>query len=281
MTIDLTTPSFIKRCRIKARLTDTGGVFSDEEILMHLNDQLQNRIVPFYMTARSNYFLSHQDIPFTNPLSIPSNAINQKIARIEIMNHQSSCAVKHLSSTSSNEAGFYFEGDKIIFRHIDESSQLRIWFYKRPSSLTHSYTSVQSVVSANQILLESIPPNWQKGAYEFNRSLPTFSGNIADATIINFSGKHATLKNLSSPIQPGDLISPLGTSAVANIPYEASYLLVLLTCLAFNLDEQMTLNLSKEIPMVEYRLQQISTPRTDDSYQVFSRKTIFNHNFWQ
>ena len=278
--MDISAESLIRRCRVKSRLNDSGGVFSDEEILMHLNDQLQNRIVPFYMTFKADYFLTHQEFDYTSPMRIPSNAINQKIARVELLSQSPASKVKYLRSPHMHESGFYLEGDKIIFQNVQEYP-IRLWFYKRPSSLTFSYTAINQIDSyRRQFTLQNIPTTWKTGTYEVNRTAVNDYGYIDKIDVEALSGNSITLRSIPPNVKVDDFVSLLSTSPIATIPYEASYLLILYTCLAFNLDTSLIISLEKEIPSVEKRLRQISSPRIDDTYNIFSRKTLFNNSSW-
>lgn len=241
--MDFTSTGLIAQIKRRALIPTSQNLFSDSDLIAMLNEELQNRIIPYILAVREDYFLTYDSYTqngSTTEIDIPKNAIGNKINQVNVYTASSDdsffASVPRLAVSQINDyfGGYYIQGNKIkIFPQPITSGQLRVYYYKRPSEIVAtSRTAIISTVNTNASIVCStnLPANITTGSnidiVSNNQPWDTIAERTA-GTVLN-----ATL-NLTdtTDIETGFYVTSRGESPFAQIPQDAIPLLFLMAIL--------------------------------------------------
>lgn len=216
------------------------GMFADSDFVKFLNDSLTSDIIPFIMRHREGYFLTYTDYAAADTISIPTDAIAQKLGDVmfvdssgNILNNVPRYTLEEISSNQSigygnnstygGKVGFYLEGNSIKFYPRNTNSDtVRIYYFKRPPFLTVlTNCALITDVTANDLTVESYPSTWTtatlidvpSGDQPYTVATgPSISGIDPDASVITVSS--------ATDIEAGQYLVPRGFSVYPQIPIE-------------------------------------------------------------
>lgn len=236
--MDFTSTGLIAQIKRRALIPTSQNLFSDSDLIAMLNEELQNRVIPYILAVREDYFLTYDEYTqngSTTEIDIPKNAIGNKINQVNIYTASSDdsffASVPRLAVSQINDyfGGYYIQGSKIkIFPQAITSGQLRVYYYKRPSEIVAtSRTAIISTVNTNTSIVCStnLPANITTGSLidivSNNQPWDTVTertaGVVASATI-----------NLTSTtdMETGFYVASRGESPFAQIPQDTIPLLI-------------------------------------------------------
>jgi len=175
--MDFTSTGLIAQIKRRALIPTSQNLFSDSDLIAMLNEELQNRVIPYILAVREDYFLAYNEYTqngSTTEIDIPENAIGNKINQVNIYTASSDdsffASVPRLTVSQINDyyGGYYIQGSKIkIFPQAITSGQLRIYYYRRPSEIVAtSRTAIISTVNTNTSIVCStnLPANITTGS---------------------------------------------------------------------------------------------------------------------
>jgi len=175
--MDFTSTGLIAQIKRRALIPTSQNLFTDSDLIAMLNEELQNRVIPYILAVREDYFLTYNEYTqngSTTEIDIPKNAIGNKINQVNIYTASSDdsffASVPRLTVSQINDyyGGYYIQGSKIkIFPQAITSGQLRIYYYRRPSEIVAtSRTAVISTVNTNTSIVCStnLPANITTGS---------------------------------------------------------------------------------------------------------------------
>jgi hypothetical protein len=175
--MDFTSTGLIAQIKRRALIPTSQNLFSDSDLIAMLNEELQNRVIPYILAVREDYFLTYNEYTqngSTTEIDIPKNAIGNKINQVNIYTASSDdsffASVPRLTVSQINDyyGGYYIQGSKIkIFPQAITSGQLRIYYYRRPSEIVAtSRTAIISTVNTNTSIVCStnLPANITTGS---------------------------------------------------------------------------------------------------------------------
>jgi hypothetical protein len=236
--MDFTSTGLIAQIKRRALIPTSQNLFSDSDLIAMLNEELQNRVIPYILAVREDYFLTYNEYTqngSTTEIDIPKNAIGNKINQVNIYTASSDdsffASVPRLTVSQINDyyGGYYIQGSKIkIFPQAITSGQLRIYYYRRPSEIVAtSRTAIISTVNTNTSIVCStnLPANITTGSsidiVSNEQPWDTITERTA-GTVLN-----ATLDLAdTTDIETGFYVASRGESPFAQIPQDTIPLLI-------------------------------------------------------
>jgi len=236
--MDFTSTGLIAQIKRRALIPTSQNLFSDSDLIAMLNEELQNRVIPYILAVREDYFLTYNEYTqngSTTEIDIPKNAIGNKINQVNIYTASSDdsffASVPRLTVSQINDyyGGYYIQGSKIkIFPQAITSGQLRIYYYRRPSEIVAtSRTAIISTVNTNTSIVCStnLPSNITTGSsidiVSNEQPWDTITERTA-GTVLN-----ATLDLTdTTDIETGYYVASRGESPFAQIPQDTIPLLI-------------------------------------------------------
>jgi hypothetical protein len=236
--MDFTSTGLIAQIKRRALIPTSQNLFTSPDIIDMLNEELQNRIVPYIMNVREDYFLTYNEITqdgTQEEIDIPYDAIGNKINQITLYtsttNDSFFATIPRLTPSQINDyfGGYYIEGNKIkLYPKAISSGKLRIYYYKRPSEIVASTRwAIVSTINTNTSIVCStnLPANITTGSeidivkniQPWDTTKETTAGTVSGATV-----------NLSdtSDISVGYYVCSKDESPFAQIPQDTIPLLI-------------------------------------------------------
>lgn len=223
--------------------------YTDPQMTLLANDELQGEVVPLIMSTREEYFVDFVDVPSPSDglIDFPVNAIGSKLRNVSYLSQTSPLVIINLPRIDldvvagigfynyATLAGFYVKGNQICLypnTSVPTNTNIRIYFYKRSLSLAAptAYGQVVTVDAlSNTVTLDQVPLNWAIGT-QINtvEQGPNFSITCPLATVTAKSSPTLILDTVEG-ISVGDYMSEYGYSAIPQIPLEAHAYLAQLT----------------------------------------------------
>jgi hypothetical protein len=232
--MDFTCAGLIEQVKRKSSIPDNQTLYTDSDLTKFLNEELQNKIVPYIASIMEDYFLAEKSYTAdgnTKEYFIPPDSIGNKIKSVSIwndsvqLNQQPRLDYNNLVSTVS---GYYIFNNKIIFYpKAIMSNTIKISYYKRPNDITSSYYKITAIANgANTTLTVDIDPT----ALTNGTAIDIVSKNSPFVLIVNTTVTSTTTTTIVIPLTTllsvGDYVSIEGTSAFPQIPQEIIPLLV-------------------------------------------------------
>lgn len=236
--MDFTSTGLIAQIKRRALIPTSQNLFTSSDIIDMLNEELQNRIIPYIMNVREDYFLTYNEITqdgTQTEIDIPYDAIGNKINQITLYTSTTDdsffATIPRLTPSQINDyfGGYYIEGNKIkLYPKAISSGKLRIYYYKRPSEIvTSTRWAIVSTINTNTSIVCStnLPANITTGSeidivkniQPWDTTKETTAGTVSGATV-----------NLSdtSDISVGYYVCSKDESPFAQIPQDTIPLLI-------------------------------------------------------
>jgi len=157
--MDFTSTGLIAQIKRRALIPTSQNLFSDSDLIAMLNEELQNRVIPYILAVREDYFLTYDEYSqngSTTEIDIPKNAIGNKINQVNIYTASSDdsffASVPRLTVSQINDyfGGYYIQGSKIkIFPQPITSGLLRIYYYRPWDTVTERTAGTVSSATIN------------------------------------------------------------------------------------------------------------------------------------
>ena len=236
--MDFTSTGLIAQIKRRALIPTSQNLFTSSDIIDMLNEELQNRIVPYILNTREDYFLTYDEITqdgTQTEIDIPYDAIGNKINQITLYTSTTDdsffATIPRLTPSQINDyfGGYYIEGNKIkLYPKAIASGKLRIYYYKRPSEIVVSTRwAIVSTINTNTSIVCStnLPANITTGSsidivkniQPWDTTRETTAGTVSGATV-----------NLSNTpdISVGYYVCSKDESPFAQIPQDTIPLLI-------------------------------------------------------
>jgi len=283
--MDLTTTALISDIKLTGMLPD--GMFSDSEYVSFLNDAFFNEVLPFMMKHREDYFVTYTDYTYADTLTIPSDAIGQKLRDIvkvssdgRSLGNLPRLTYEEISSYNQDwykPVGFYIENNSIKFYPTGViSDTIRLYYYKRPNYLNYHTTVIDGTTTyANSKItdatgavctVDGIPSSWTT-ATEISVISQTQPFTVTDTySISDIDSEASTITLSTTGFSVGDYICARGETVFPPIPYECREILVqgsILKALVAIKDVNGVKLAKDELNDCKERASDILTPRVD------------------
>ncbi len=288
-----TTDEMIKSVRRRASLPASSALFSNEDIVDFLTEELHNVLTPITLDVREEYLVFDKDVDTVIDKSlyqIPSNAVGTGLRKVVLVDtHDEEYDIPFLSidqkaghtnayynsggvspNNYSGQIYHFFQNNSLgIFPTPRTVYPFRMKYYRRPNELVEEKDAA-TITSLNATsILVSKNLNFSVGdEVEFNQAKSPFSA-YGSATITNMpTATSLEFDAVPDGVQRGDWISEENTSPVVNLPLEAVSVLVqsaVVKVLNATGDETQTNQAGVIYEQLKARYTDVISPRGDGS----------------
>jgi hypothetical protein len=154
--------SLVADVRRRAMIPSSTTVLSNDDITSFLNDEMWEYIVPMLMATTEEYLVA-TTVPWTpstttidleDAVLFPGGVVGLKIRDIQIQSVNSWISLPRIEPEYESQfvatgatQGYMFRGSKIHLIPVNEpvGAQIRVLYYKRPTALTYSSSSVPGI----------------------------------------------------------------------------------------------------------------------------------------
>lgn len=235
--MDYTSSGLVSQIKRRALVPTSQNLFSTSDIIDMLNEELQNRIIPYIMSVREDYYLTYDEITangVTTEYDIPSKAIGNKINQILLYTSTTDDSffgkIPRLTAGQINDifGGYYLESNKIkMYPDAVNTGKIRIYYYRRPSEIvaTTSVYQVSSIVTNTSVTTGTTPTSISSGTkidiVSNNQPWDT-TDELTAGTVVGSTINLTDTSNIST----GYYVCLRGQSPYAQIPQDTIPLLV-------------------------------------------------------
>jgi len=160
---DYDVESLVADVRRRAMIPNSTTVLSNADITSFLNDEMWEYIVPMLMATTEEYLVaateplnlgSETTIDLEDAGLFPGGVVGLKIRDIQIQSVNSWISLPRIEPEYESQfvatgatQGYMFRGSKIHLIPVNEpvGAQIRVLYYKRPTALTYSGSSVPGI----------------------------------------------------------------------------------------------------------------------------------------
>lgn len=253
MATDYTTSGLIATIRLRASVPNNQQLMSDDNsLIMFLNDEMHNMMVPDLMLVKEEYFVDFDDFQTTiksdgtwqDTYEIPYQAIGMKLRDLTTLGSANNGtttqpfsvpritpeAVANSGNRSNNYGiSFYARGSSVVFWPTPVSQfTFRMSYFRRPNDLVSVSQAGQILSinpSLNTVVLTNLPSSWSTAqTVDCIQYYPGFDATAQNIQITSVSNPTLGLSDVSN-MAVGDWISISGTSPVPQLPVECQSVL--------------------------------------------------------
>lgn len=207
MALNYDVDTLISQIRLSENIPDGAQVFTDDDIIVFMNEELSITVVPIIQSVREEYFTVTKDFSFpqnpgnnnlNNVIKIPNEATGLKLANVFAIDSQGNfynlprftptqaASYSNVWNTSVGagwnfgNAGFYVQGNTLeLFPYtIAAGNTFRLLYHRRPNELV-SLSNAGQILEINfdtgMLTLTNVPSSWTAGTkVDFIQNEPTF-----------------------------------------------------------------------------------------------------------
>lgn len=275
------------------------SLFTDEDVVRHLDSSLKTHIVPLIRSVREDYYTTIYDQAVTGAASytVPRRSASGALLDVTFVDPSGNEIELTQLSTKQIKAtfpwgyqlplytfGYYIQDDQVILypqqARVATGYTLRMRYLRSPNDLTLSTNCAQIMsIVGNDAVVNNIDSTWTTASvFDVIQNYPQFRSIKDDLTItgINTGTNTITLSSAPTGIAAGMWLCPAYTSCIAQMPYQFYDLLVAVGAehLARAIGDSMGTQLAeKHAEELKKNFLKMIDPRVDGG-----RKVIFNRN---
>ncbi len=289
------TSSLLVDIRLRGSFPQADDLFSDNDLLRILDNEMLSQVVPLIVKINEEYFLTYKDYsitPGTESYRIPRRAIGsslrdvQKISPSGDVSQMSRLFEENRTSLTNSVSGYFVKGNQILLSPIpvNAGDTLRMAYFRRPSKFVLPIECAQiTVVDTlnNQLTVASVPTTFANGI-----SLDLVEANTPydilglDQTLVSVTGNILTFASLPVDISVGDYVCLSSQSCLPMVPEEIIPLLcqaALCTCLSSKKDKSVDLEIQK-LELLKQSLLSLLAPRIkSDEVKITNDNSVLNY----
>jgi hypothetical protein len=266
-----TTSDLISSIKIKGSFPTANDLFSTNDYLSILNDEMLNQIVPLLAKVQEEYFLAYKDYSVAvgqELYRIPKRATGSSLRSIQLISSTGSVVpLQRLfeedktSLNGSGANGYYLRSNQVAVSPVPTAATdtLRLAYFRRPSKfVTPSACAQITAINGNIVTVASAPVTFANGILiDLVQGDTPYDLLSMDLPIASISGTTLTFTSVPTDLAIGDYVSLAGQACVPMVPEELVPLLVqaaLCICLTSKKDMSAQLELQKLQAMTESSL---------------------------
>lgn len=235
MSVQYSADSILAEVRLRAKLPAADATWTDANLLIILNSELQSWAAPFLMKERAEFLVTFVDQTTQIGVStypIPPQAVGGVLRDLQALDTSNN--VWQLQQIDLNELGpiyssvagvpstFYVQGDQVIMTYAPSANNWRLRFYyaRRPSQVVlESAVAKITAISGNIVTVAAFPAGYTLGAQmEFIHGGSSFLPYTGTFSMPTPSGSTATFASLPTGLVVGDYLCLLNQSCFPQIP---------------------------------------------------------------
>ncbi len=241
-----TTTQLITSIRNKGNIPTSQTPFTDSDLLLLADDELDTALLRQLLSVRENYYLTYEDYEIADDgiYELPSRCIADAVANVQLLNGTTvtnidRSEVSQQFATNESPSGFYsffFMGSAINLQPNPTTGYVRIWYYLRPNTMVLTSEAAQvTVISGNTLTFDTIPTTITTGTpCDFIKDQPHFNTLSFDETPTVVTSTQITFASVPDDLVVGDWICLAGQTCVPQIPVEFRPLLVQRVVVKYN-----------------------------------------------
>lgn len=241
-----TTAQLLTSIRNKGNIPTSQTPFSNADLLLLADDELDTALLRQLLSVRENYYLTYKDyvIATDGIYELPARCIADAVANVQLLNGTTvtnidRSEVSQQFATNESPSGFYsffFMGSSINLQPNPTSGYVRIWYYERPNTMVLTSQAAQvTVIAGNVLTFDTIPTTITTGtACDFIQDQPHFNSLGIDQTPTVVTSSQLTFSDVPDDLAVGDWVSLAGQTPVPQIPVEFRPLLVQRVVVKYN-----------------------------------------------
>lgn len=265
MAQNYSTQALIEKVRRYGNITADGTVYTDQEILNFINDEIEANILATIASVREDYLIFTKDYSFGQ---------NSDVSQIEIPNFTSGLTLRdvycldnqgnfynvprlapeeaaNMNSFNYNSAwvqfaGFYLQGNylQLFPSTVTQGATFRLTFMRRPNTLILNQDAARIIaINSTLVTVDNPNPNWtvdttfafirQNSPFEFVVSTAVPKAKYAsytplsDVSVSNLNGQDLTVTaDVAADLTVGDIVCEAGFAPVIQFLPIESYNLI-------------------------------------------------------
>ncbi len=248
MAIDYTTTALLEYTRTVCLTPEADALFDDTRLLSLLNGEQYSTLVPQLMSIQEEFFVNYEDLPITagtTTYDIPERAVGLKLRDVALVDASGNIffigrvnasdakfATPILTPIMDTTVQFFLRDTQVILLPTApvQYASLRLYFYRRPSSLVVEADAGQITVIdtvTHTVTVSAAPATFVATAtVDFIKGRPSFRSLEDDRAIASVSNNDITFSAaLPTGLAVGDWIALSGETPIPQIPYEVFPLL--------------------------------------------------------
>lgn len=285
------TPNLIESIKLRGSFPTANDLFSNQDYLNILNDEILNTIVPIINKVNEEYFLTYKTYSIVarqEAYKIPARAIASTLRDVQLVD--STGSVKSLprlyeedrTSLNNGPQGYYLKSNSVLISPTPTQSigTLRLAYTRRPSKLVLPEACAQvTSILGNSVTVASVPSTMTNNTLiDFIQATGHYDVLDMDVAIVGVSGTTIDFTALPNDLSVGDYICLAGESPVPGVPEELVPTLVqagLTTCLTSKGDKRAEIEFQKLQQMIK-NLSDIMEPRVKSAGVVVKSNALIN-----
>jgi hypothetical protein len=225
----------ISRVKRFASIPTNQLLFSNQDFIEMLDDEMTETIIPIITQCREDYFIRTIDVAIERDkyeYEIPHRAFGGKLDNLQLIDPNNSDNLSeftHMARISPNRAdlnlnGFYYKSNKIVIVNPNAKTTMKLRFHYecRPGHLVDSLlagniTNIDT--GLNEVTLDAVPSSWVSGTTVFDLIgfKPPFSLKEIDQSA-TIASTILTFTDLPNDLEIGDIVCEATCSPLAQIP---------------------------------------------------------------
>lgn len=308
--VDYTTTRLISSVKRRITLPDAQNLYSDEDILEFMSDELSSTVVPLIHSIQQEYWVYISDVTLNQnqtsykiPVRGCANGLrlvtmidtnNNEIAYPLLRPELTASAYNWLSPYSTSTLyGFYMQDDHIVMFPnsvvTNPVNRIRFRFERQPNQLCLPTAAGRvTAINGNVLTVDNIPTDWTTSlTFDLINGSIAFQAKQDDIIVSNIDTLtlEITCDSLPSDVAVGDWFCVAGTSPVAQIPYQVYPYLAQITanlCMAGMADQEPYQDGKRKEAQMKEDLLKLMQPRDMGNVQtITNRDGLFNNGaFW-
>lgn len=310
MAIDYTVDRLISSIKRRITLPDAQNLYSDDDLIEFMSDELSSTIVPLIHSVQQEYWVQKVDVPLVanqTTYKIPIRGVTNGLRLVTTLNtngnegdfpllrpEMTASSFSWLSPyTVSVLYGFYLEDDHMVVFPpqivANPVNSIRFRFERQPNQLCAVADAAHvTAVVGNVITVDAIPSTWTltdtfdviNGAIAFQSK-----GDDLAVTVLDTGTNEITVTDLPADVAVGDWFCIAGTSPIPQIPYQMFPYLAQITanlCMAGLADTEPYQDGKKKEAQMKEDLLKLMQPRDMGNVQtIVNRGGLFDNGaFW-
>lgn len=235
-----TTTQLLATIKNKALIPTNQVTFTNPNILIIANEEMQTAIVPMIMAVREEFFVTYKDFTISDlgtaaGYRIPTRAVGTKLRDLTYVNGTQEVQIPLMPEDEVNNQGSgyqtfnqfvaFIRANKIFLKPATGlAGTLRQYFFLRSSDLveTNAVGRIDSIDTVlKQVVLGNVPSTFTiNTSYDFVMANPGFDILTQDITPTGVASSTFTFTDLPVDLAVGDYLCLAGESPVPMIPVE-------------------------------------------------------------
>lgn len=308
--VDYTTTRLISSIKRRITLPDAQNLYSDDDLIEFMGDELSSTIVPLIHSVQQEYWVYVSDVTLVQNqtnykipirgcanglrlvtmLDVSGNEIAYPLLRPEM----TASAYNWLSPYSTSTLyGFYMQDDHIVMFPnsvvTNPVNRIRFRFERQPNQLCLTTAAARiTAINGSVITVDNIPTDWTTSLqFDLINGAIAFQSKGDDLAVTNIDTLtlEITVTDLPTDVAVGDWFCAAGTSPVPQIPYQLfPYLaqLVANLCMAGMADQEPYQDGKRKEAQMKEDLLKLMQPRDMGNVQtIVNQGGLFDNGaFW-